>query len=130
MVQDMLKNIHGISERENSRQPEMDLISSVDAALELWTALRDDSCRLEINFEPELKSKIPRTLPSFEASPTSGSKIPETIDLPPSFALFSRVGILRDDGKDTTAGVRVNGNSGGGGPRVILAKEPVVVPQG
>lgn len=136
MTQDILEELKCISEQRNRQELEIDLTPIVDAALELWFALRSDSCRLKLNFEPDLESKAtwlsPKT-PFVEVSQNGNSErstIAKSIDAPPSFALFPRVVIFRDDGGNTVAHTGSNGYSGRSVPNEKTAEEPVVVYQG
>lgn len=105
IVQEILKKFEEIRDPRNSQQLENSLISIVDTALELWTALRSDNCRMELSFKPELAEKemwfIQKT-PSFEAGQDDDndgqSAILESIEKPHSFALFPRVVIFHDNG--------------------------------
>lgn len=102
-VQEILKELGEISDPQYSQQLKSDVESIVDAALELWIALRSDNCRPELSFEPELCDKamwfaLETPSPEIGQEDTGGGQwaILNSTEKPPSLALFPRVVIFHD----------------------------------
>jgi hypothetical protein len=118
MVREILDELQGITDPRNSQQLETGLLSIVDAALELWIALRSDSCKVEPRFQPELANKavwFAQETPPFEVAGDNSngtrSTPPEPAERPPSFALFPQIVLLSD-----TSSSDSDGNHTLGGP--------------
>ena len=134
IVQDLLNKLGRIAEPCDCVELENDLTSIVDGALELWTALRSDSCTLDIDFKPcrGLDGKKPwlsEVAPSLKVDQYSSSGSEKMKSTPPSIALFPRVVMFRDGGEDTnTANASPNGHSTGSGTNGNTAESHVIYP--